>query len=215
MDSSSTHIVGLGAKRLIVYSVAITGFVLIIAHLALKPAESGAATQSPTPPPVNASLISELQNQNSQLATQVADLSQNVDTLRRAYLSNPNRFAELDVTTPAYASVQTDVGNLLISCVKVEPYLDGYRLYLNIGNPTAATFDGGTLHFNFGQKPAGGFSGGWQQYLHTIDSPFAESLAAGSWTEVSATLSPASAADLDYVVASIDVDNISLQAPDK
>jgi len=54
--------------------------------------------------------------------------------------------AELDPASPdKYQRIETTVGPLLVSLGKAEPYLDGYKVQLQIGNPLAAQFSGFTV----------------------------------------------------------------------
>ena len=42
--------------------------------------------------------------------------------------------AEFNAATPGYHRMDSETGTFLISCEKVEPYLDGQKLTLSIGN---------------------------------------------------------------------------------
>jgi hypothetical protein len=56
--------------------------------------------------------------------------------------SDKGNTAIVDCADPGYAHVLTDVGVLLFRCEKAEPYLDGFRLHLQIGNPLVITLSG-------------------------------------------------------------------------
>jgi hypothetical protein len=126
--------------------------------------------------------------------------------------------AQIDVNQDGYSSVQTNVGRLLLKCVKVEPHLDGYRLTLEIGNPTTATISGGTLHVQYGPQAPAIAQGedavdryeAWQRTLKSADFTLTDQLDAGHWTPVSIAISPASANDLRCLIVSLKLDSISL-----
>ena len=50
-------------------------------------------------------------------------------------------WAELDPTSTGYAKADSNTGFFLVSCKKVEPYLNGHRVALAIGNPMGIRFN--------------------------------------------------------------------------
>ena len=123
---------------------------------AVTPSKTTAAPKSGTAPkPAGAnspasSPDSPTSQTVEQLKKQVADLQENVNSLwQQIYneisdIQNLKRSsATFDPASPdKYIRVETDAGSLLVSLGKVEPYLDGYKVELQVGNPLAATFKG-------------------------------------------------------------------------
>ena len=61
--------------------------------------------------------------------------------------------ATFDPASPGpYQRVDTDIGPLLISLGKAEPYLDGYTVHINIGNLSSATLIGFKLSAKWAKR---------------------------------------------------------------
>jgi outer membrane murein-binding lipoprotein Lpp len=61
--------------------------------------------------------------------------------------------AELDTSHGAYAPIDNlgGVGTFFIAFEDAQPYLDGYKVRLKIGNPSTATYEGFQLHLTWGR----------------------------------------------------------------
>jgi Protein of unknown function (DUF3251) len=122
--------------------------------------------------------------------------------------------AILDISDGGYAPAKTVAGVILISCADCEPYLDGYRLILKIGNPTNANFDGGSLHLQYGRKwDSNSDYSQWQKSLRAADFAFAASLEAGSWTNVPIVIRSVTSEGLAYLKVTIELNSLSLRQP--
>jgi outer membrane murein-binding lipoprotein Lpp len=64
-----------------------------------------------------------------------------LDTDVRILKGNIHRTVFLDATAKGFERIDTDTGSFFISVEDVQPYLDGYKLRLKIGNPSSATFN--------------------------------------------------------------------------
>ena len=95
--------------------------------------------------------------------------------------------------------------------VKVEPYLNGYKIIFAIGNTTTATFNEFDLSVKWGtQEPE--YSDKWIVWfrsLQTKDEHFTEDLAPGRWTPVVMILVPAKANELAYLQLSMKTSTLS------
>ncbi|SRR6266498_1397624 len=141
---------------------------------------------------------------------------------------------ELDPNAKGYAVLDTGRGPLLFACDGAEPYLDGHRINLRIGNPLNMRFSGFKLKFTFGRKPPevpteqntskenlAKAREKWAEWIvnereawfaslqHTEESFFDE-LPPGTWTSVKATLPQTKPEDVAYIQVAIEVDRVSL-----
>ena len=105
-----------------------------------------------------------------------------------------------------------------------EPYIDGYRLQLRIGNPMAARYDGFKLTLSW-QNPAPEQKAGesdeesqkrYEEWLkekpHEKEVSFTETLYPSSWNNVSVVISPASAEQLKTLeISSMETSQIALR----
>lgn len=103
-------------------------------------------------------------------------------------------WVSIDVTKPNYQICRTKIGPILISVKDTAAYLDGYRVTLEIGNPTAADLPSAKLHI---RTSASAFSiEELQKYNDSVElrvEDITATLKAGYWTTVTFTLSPATA----------------------
>lgn len=136
----------------------------------------------------------------------------------------------LNLTTHAFCYVECDAGRLGLMCVGAEPYLDGHKITLSIGNPFTAQFTGFKVKARFGPRPpafpvmnAGNGTDGsaelssyqakhnaWEKALKTQEASFTQPLTPGAWTKAELILSPSKAEEVGYVDVEIETDSLSL-----
>ena len=153
-------------------------------------------------------------SQKSQLEALAADSksqSDKIDQCNSQLTTLSDRGVNLDPTNKSFVPLKTDEGTLLIACDDSQPYQSGYRLTIKIGNPTTAIFHGGVVHLAFGPawKPSTDYTQ-WQKTLRSADYPFPQTLEPGVWTNVSLLIAPATADDLTYLKATMDLNSLSL-----
>jgi len=129
----------------------------------------------------------------------------------------------LDPTEKGYGRIDTSSGFFLILVGNAEPYLDGYRLHLRIGNPTSARYNGFKLTLTW-QKPVPKqkdgesdqeFSKRWDEWLKAEprekEFSFTEVLYPSSWNPVSLVVSPATPEELkELQISSMDTSQVAL-----
>lgn len=72
------------------------------------------------------------------------------DTQQRlADLEADRSSTRLDSSTKAYSFLSTNLGPLMVSVQDVQPYADGQRFTLKIGNPSAADYVGFKARFSY------------------------------------------------------------------
>jgi hypothetical protein len=105
----------------------------------------------------------------------------------------------LDCDGHKYQEVHSKGSGLifLVTCADIEPYLEGHRVRLDIGNPYFVAFKGfqGTLTY-------GGL------YKADVSSP--EDLRAGYWNRVTVNVNPSKPSDMGLVYFEMQVDTASM-----
>jgi hypothetical protein len=110
-------------------------------------------------------------------------------------------FADLDCETKRFGSVQSDDPArflIMVSCTNIEPYLEGYRITLNVANPYSMhmTLVKGTLLYGpYPKKKA--------------EIPLTQGLSPGQWTRTSVSISQAQAAEMRNLQAEFYVEQLS------
>jgi hypothetical protein len=150
--------------------------------------------------------ISTLEEQVSSLQTEVAALQ---------LTQNPYESAVFDPSDPGgYARIDTSGGTFLVSLETATPYVDGFRLTFNVGNPSSATYRGFRVHAKWGARrdPSrkGWTAPAWRASLREKEISLTNSLHGGAWNKVSFVVAPAKAEEFGYLELSLSTDTISL-----
>ncbi len=137
---------------------------------------------------------------------------------------NTNAF--IDVNSKNFSTAKSDEGIFLISCQGVEPYLEGYKVHLQVGNPTMLMVNNPKLTIEWGptfEKSAKSDSdkgikqtdwlANWKKSLRQTTVTLNESLRPGFWNDVEVIVSPAKADELAHFKVSIQTDSVSLTHP--
>ncbi len=155
------------------------------------------------------SYMEELQEDCSSYDDDIKELNKFIDTQTR----NTNLLFERTKDAPkrAYLSVfeigydvaETKVGNLILAINSIEPYLDGYKVDINIGNPNNATFNGLELDVICIAKDRVG-----DPETHLIS--VTDTISAGSWNSVEFMIPGLSFDNLGYLNIQATSDLVSL-----
>lgn len=158
-----------------------------------------------------------LENVNELNQKIIAD-EKRIDSIEKEIGSLSNRVTELeykyvylDPSVKGFERIDTSNGFFLISLIDVKPYLDGYKLILDIGNPTLADYKGFTLNVRWGRKIKDfKNSEEWSKSLQRKEVSFTKNLNPASWTKVELILSPATPEQLGYIQLSMETPTIGL-----
>jgi hypothetical protein len=104
--------------------------------------------------------------------------------------------ASISGTTKGFELAKTEYGSFLVSLINVEPYLDGFKVTLSIGNPLDADVTDGTISIKFGTSAT--------DSLSTVSQAIDQPIAGGRWTDVVVAIAPARAEQLGYMGVSLD-----------
>ena len=188
----------------------ITAFLCLLLAISLVSAQQKRHSKpKPKPDDLDAFLRGEpssttLEKRISELEGRIAELS-----LR----SNRYDSVELNTSRNTYRRVDSTTGSFLVRFVRAEPYLNGYKIAIAIGNITTATFNGCDLTVRWGTKQPKGIDE-WITWLKTIrakDEHVTEDLIPGRWTEVELIIVPAKADELAFLELSIKTNEITLR----
>lgn len=114
--------------------------------------------------------------------------------------STLNQRALIDITEleSGYQVLKSNVGDFLVSLREVQPYLDGLRIKLNLGNPHYITYNGAKLNVT------------WNLYKNSKEINITKDLRPGSWNPVEFIITPVSISESKFITVSIQVDRLSL-----
>jgi hypothetical protein len=166
------------------------------------------------------SRIIELHNQLAQLSTLISNQTEsigyiwnqallaqtNFDELRSQVflLQSANNTVPISPQEKGFGLLKTPFGTLLVSTVSVEPYLDGYKIHLNIGNTTSANFSGLSLICSSYQT-SNVFS-----TFQTFTNVLTDELSSGYWTPIDFILAPSDMDRVRNASVSIQLDELTL-----
>jgi hypothetical protein len=160
--------------------------------------------------------IAELKNQISALKAKIAVLETNRQEIYRRlsnaeFASSRYRTATLDLASKNYQRLDTDMGSFMVAAESVEPYLDGYKVVLSIGNPMLATFNGFKLRVEWATSitKAADYET-WEKTRQQKEISFTEPLQPGRWNQVELLLPSTKPDQLGYFNLSLDISTISL-----
>ena len=149
--------------------------------LAISMVCSAAFAQQPRPP---SQQLDELDKRIKSLENQVRSLQG-----RTAY-----KWASLDCNTGKYDEFLFSSGSLTFfaSCSKIEPYLEGHRITITLGNPHSFNFSGvkGTLYYgtDFGDALS-----------RPVEVSFTDVIRSGSWTTLQIVVNPSKVEHMRYL----------------
>jgi hypothetical protein len=83
--------------------------------------------------------------------------------------------------------------SFLASCEKIEPYLEGFKITISIGNPYSMRFDQFSAAIGYGDTL-------YAAYTRKQSISSLAPLASGAWNTITATINQISAKDVRYIV---------------
>jgi hypothetical protein len=202
--------------------------------------------KAPPPPPTAQQQIKAIAQEIKDLKMEVAELKFRIemltDTLRMASNTVGDivplelEYADLDPSGNGYGVIATDRGRFFISVEKIEPYLDGQRVHLTVGNPSLVVFNGCilTVTWNermpksklsdlnasstFEQRSAAlqeqmGTMRAWEAKHRKQEFSLTTVLSPGRWTPIDVVLPNTTASQVGYLQVRLKVDRMSFPLP--
>jgi hypothetical protein len=138
-------------------------------------------------------------------------------------LKSDNTEAVFDAAnSTGFSRVNTDSGFFLVSLKNAEPYLDGYKITLDVGNPLSADYQNAKYQVAWGKKfDVNDYTNNsnsyqaWVASLHSKEISSSDNLMAGTWNKVQLVLSPAKSDELGYISIKFSTTTAMLRQPFK
>jgi hypothetical protein len=157
--------------------------------------------------------INELQSTVSYQRNKMARLQAEKDRYGKVYL---------DTSSKGFQRLDTNCGTFWVMLDDIEPYPNGYKFVLSVGNPYYAIFTGMKTSVRWGRAfetkgsekeiDANAYEA-WEKTLKGKEETFANELRPGTWNKMTIILAPANAEDLAYVEFSMSVEQVKLGEP--
>lgn len=181
-------------------------------------------TWAATPPPGSQAVAPDaasLAKRLSKLEKEVNELSMRVLKNEMTSALDDMRFtsAEFDPSESKFQRIDTSLGSFAVSIQNVEPFADGIRVTLNLGNLSSARFNGATLNLRYGARnniqvtdadSSSKFSA-WFASLQSKDIDITDSLLPGNWNPVEIVLPSIEPKEFGYLEVKIKTNTISLR----
>ena len=136
------------------------------------------------------------------------------DLYLRVFEIDIYKTAQIDSSSQdLFQRIDTSVGTFLVVLRNVEPYLDGYKIYLAIGNPYSVSFNNLTFKVKWGKK----FDREtmeyteWKNSLRSKDFSFPKTLNPATWNKIQFILSPSNPEELGYIKLEMSIKTIAMK----
>lgn len=165
---------------------------------------------------------SELEQKMSDMGTKLNDMQSTVDyqrTRMARFQVEKDRYNKvyLDTSSKGFQRLDTNCGTFWVMLEDVEPYTNGYKFVLSIGNPYYAVFSGVKTRARWGQafeakaseKDMSAYEA-WEKTLKEKEETITNELRPGTWNKMTVILAPAKQEDLAYIEFSMTVEQVKL-----
>ncbi|NMD01284.1 MAG: DUF3251 domain-containing protein [Bacteroidales bacterium] len=168
----------------------------------------------------NKLIFANIKVENCNFVNALDNLSQ--IEMRLIPLETPKNIVMLDPYSKGFQKIETENGNLFVSVEKIEKYLNGYNLFLNIGNPNNSDFVNVKYVLSYGvkrpiYKDYKNFAeyeikhNEWKKSLRQKEFNISEKLYAGKWNIIKLTIPDAKADEISYIDLSASVNSVMLK----
>jgi len=129
----------------------------------------------------------------------LADLEQQLATLRSRVNTLSRRIgydlASLDCNSKKYVEFRFEDSHLIFfaSCKAIEPYLEGHKVQISIGNPHSFNFSNVKGNLGYGKTIVGAAD-------QKVEISLTESIRAGSWHTITVIVNPSKAEDMRELI---------------
>ena len=198
--------------------------IIVFAVYALPGTLCGQTHPAPPTPQTAQARIEKLQEQIEDLRKEITALKSSLGDLggrvfKIELSQNPNENVSFDLTSRNFQRVDTSTSTFLVAIREASPYLDGYRVVLDIGNPSFATYTNFKVKIKWNRKYEGKYTAAsyvewkeWNKATREKEVTFPDPpLKPGSWNRVEVLLPSTKDDELAYFVLSMDTPTISLQ----
>ena len=159
------------------------------------------------------------------LINNISQLSNNVRTIELKQLlneynldnSDKNKITLSPSDTKGFLKIETSSGFFFISLKNTEPYLDGVKVYLEIGNPINATYNGFIFKVKYGPhldytqiSNNTDYYSKWNKSLKEKEISFSDKLMLGRWNRINFILTQIKPEEFGYLEIVMESVNVSL-----
>lgn len=156
--------------------------------------------------------IDSLRMRVDSLEARQKSMGQLVGQIYFEQLSTRNESVTLGPTSEGFQRLDTENGFFLISVEDIQPYVNGYKLTINVGNPLQITYNGITCKLKWGRNRGNQENyEAWDALLRSRDVPVLKDILPGTWNKVDVQLVPASAEELEYINLRIETNQVGLR----
>jgi len=136
-------------------------------------------------------------------------------------LRNMNKTATFDPSEPksGFDKVESTSGFFLVSLQNVQPYLDGQRVTLHVGNPLSVTYSGFKIKatwstrmpkFDPTDRQYSEKQRAWNAGKQQKEIALTQALRPGAWNTVSFVVAPAKAENFGYLEVGIETNQVRM-----
>jgi hypothetical protein len=177
--------------------------VLLLCYGCTQPTDPGVTVITPSKKPDKQ--LEELKGRLDKIEKDTSRLRFDLDAEKSRYGS-----LVIDPSSKGYQRLDTSTGTFLVSLKDVQPYADGFKLKLTIGNPSYAQYNGFVLDVTWNKSFEKFTTEDWGHAQHEKTFNYTEKLMPGSWNTISLILSPAQKEELEFIEISMTTDQVML-----
>lgn len=153
--------------------------------------------------------IDRLQTREKFLQFQLTRLQNQFTELSSKVTSFQNPLAIFTPSSKGYTTINTNLGNFLVSLESLTKYANGYKAVFSIGNPNLVTFNGLKINVAWGEDVSNKNSDP-QKKFKTNEITINKPILPGVWNRVSIILAPATAKETGIIALTLTADKILL-----
>lgn len=164
--------------------------------------------------------IEELRNRLNSLEADMQKMQSGVNEFSKALVASIDQRMQaakskaviLNPLSRKVSKIETNIGNFLLAVSRMDKIDNGYRVYLQIGNPNAATYGDVKFRVYWGKSLTSDDNyDKWRQSLKGAEFAYTGNLEAGVWTDIAVDLKPADFDQTQYIECDMDVNTVKLQ----
>lgn len=162
--------------------------------------------------------VKSLKDSNLALSSRMSDIERGYKDLEKKFLELENSIvidrivrdrseAEITPSDEGFNTVQTVYGMLTVQCKGIEPYADGSKVRVVVGNPLSCGFMNTEISIKYGVSFANYTDGGWADWQKTLrrkSFKLSESINAGSWNSFTVALPGVSPDKMGYIAIKLE-----------
>lgn len=195
--------------------------ILLSLSCLLASCDQWSATQSTTSEDIKQirKAVEEMNSKISKLDDRVSELDGRADIAE--LVQKQGKTAAFDPSEPksGFSKIESSTGYFLVSLENVQPYLDGQRVTLQIGNPLSVTYSGFKIKAIWSARlPTFGVADpefskkrkAWRDSKRQKEIALTQDLRPGTWNRISFVVAPAKAEEFGYLEIGIETNQVKL-----